>query len=108
MDDEGPVDDDARRQASAAEFRAFLEETGQSRCGFARTLKRIGDSRKRETIERHVQLMSTGKALISGEMRVIMAIFRKSHRKRLAQAAQAARAAPEKSGEPFDRVLPPP
>jgi len=66
---------------SADEFRAFLAEIGESQSGFARTLKRIGDDREKGTILRHVQRMATGEARISGEMRVIMAIFRNSRKK---------------------------
>jgi CRISPR/Cas system-associated protein endoribonuclease Cas2 len=85
-----PIDDDAARKASAAEFRAFLNEIGKTQCGFASTLKRIGDTRQKDAIQRHVSRLASGKARISGEMRVIMAIFRKSHRKRRARSAEAA------------------
>ncbi len=66
----------------ADDFRAFLAEIGESQSSFARTLKRIGDDREMGTILRHVQRMATGEARISGEMRVIMAVFRNSRRKR--------------------------
>jgi type VI protein secretion system component VasK len=91
--DDLPIDDDAARQASAAEFRAFLKEIGQTQCGFARTLKRTGDTRKKDAIQRHLSRIMLGNARISGEMRVIMTIFRRSHRKRTAQLAAAQTAA---------------
>ena len=74
---------------SAAEFRAFLAEIGATQSGFARTLKRLGDDRAKATIVRHVERMATGKARISGAMRVIMSIFRNSRRKRAKRAAAA-------------------
>ena len=83
------LDDDAARSTSANEFRAFLAEIGESQSGFARTLKRMGDDRQKGTILRHVQRMATGEARISGEMRVIMSIFRNSRRKRGGQKAEA-------------------
>lgn len=76
------LDDDAARSSSANEFRAFLAEIGESQSGFARTLLRMGDDRKKGTVLRHVQRMATGEARISGEMRVIMSVFRNSRRKR--------------------------
>ncbi len=79
----------ARAVASAEEFRAFLKEIGESQSSFARVLKRIGDDREKATIVRHVQRMATGEARISGEMRVIMAIFRNSRRKRAQKADPA-------------------
>ena len=62
---------------SANEFRSFLEEIGETQSEFARTLKRMGDDRGASTILRHVQRMATGEARISGEMRVIMSMFRR-------------------------------
>jgi hypothetical protein len=97
-----PIDDDAARETSAAEFRAFLKEIGQTQCGFARTLKRMGDSRQKDAIQRHLSRLGTGKARMSGEMRVIMSIFRNSHRKRLRRTAQAAPPAQPVSSPAFD------
>jgi hypothetical protein len=89
-----PQDDKRRDRAgtpeSAAEFRAFLKEIGATQSGFARTLRRLGDDRAKATIVRHVERMATGEARIAGTMRVIMAIFRNSHRKRAKRAAAAA------------------
>ena len=81
---------DSTERSSADEFRAFLAEIGESQTSFARTLKRIGDDREMGTILRHVQRMATGEARISGEMRVIMAVFRNSRRKRRGNTDKAA------------------
>jgi sugar phosphate isomerase/epimerase len=86
--DEKP-NDRAGTPESAAEFRAFLAEIGATQSGFARTLRRLGDDRAKATIVRHVERMATGAARISGPMRVIMSVFRNSHRKRLRRAATA-------------------
>jgi hypothetical protein len=83
------VNDRAGTPASATEFRAFLTEIGESQSGFARTLKLMGDDRLHTTILRHIQRMATGEARVSGEMRVIMAVFRDSHRKKGAGADHA-------------------
>jgi hypothetical protein len=74
---------------SAAEFRAFLAEVGESHTGFARTMKRLGDDREKATIERHIQRMLAGQARVTGEMRVIMSIIRNARRKR--RKAEAAK-----------------
>lgn len=84
--------DRAGTPISADEFRAFLLEIGESQSSFARTLKRMGDDRADGTILRHVQRMATGEARISGEMRVIMSIFRNSRRKQAAAARKEATA----------------
>ena len=94
MDEGGDVDVGGR--ASAAEFRAFLAEVGQTQSGLVRTLRRLGDHRAKNTIARHVQRLATGEARISGEMRVIMTIMRNSQRKRAESAAAAARASHER------------
>lgn len=83
---DNPTNDRLGSQQSADEFRAFLVEIGETQSGFARTLKRMGDDRGAPTILRHVQRMATGEARISGEMRVIMSVFRNSRRKRIAPA----------------------
>jgi hypothetical protein len=88
MDDAGPGTKPLLLE-SAEEFRAFLKEIGESQSGFARIMKRLGDDREKATIQRHVQRMATGEARISGEMRVIMSIFRNSRRKQ--RKAEAAR-----------------
>ena len=77
-----PTNDRQGNPESAAEFRAFLAEIGETQSGFARTLKRMGDDRGLATILRHVQRMATGEARISGEMRVIMSVFRNSRSRR--------------------------
>jgi hypothetical protein len=69
------------------EFTAFLAEIGQTKHGFARTLKRLGDSRKKTAIERCIQRTAAGRRRITSPMRVIMTIMRNSHRKRLTAAA---------------------
>jgi hypothetical protein len=91
MTEERP-NDRAGTPTSADEFRAFLAEIGETQSSFDRTLKRMGDDRADGTILRHVQRMATGEARISGEMRVIMSVFRNSRRKRAKAAAAAATA----------------
>jgi hypothetical protein len=82
------------------EFVAFLAEIGQTKHGFARTLKRLGDTRIKDNIERHIQRIANGQARISGEMRVIMSIMRNAHRKRLKAAGQATGRAPKTDARP--------
>ncbi len=74
---------------SAAKFRAFLAEIGESQSGFARTLIRLGDPRPKANVQRHVERMASGEARISGPMHVVMTIFRNSRRKQR-RAAQGA------------------
>jgi hypothetical protein len=83
------MSDDAVPSTSADEFRAFLAEIGQTQSGFARTMIRLGDDRAKGTVARHIQRMATGEARISGEMRVIMSIFRNSARKRRKALAES-------------------
>lgn len=74
---------------SATEFRQFLAEIGETQSGFARTLKRLGDDRAKATIRRHIERIATGEARLSGQMRVIMSIFRHSRRKQARRVASA-------------------
>jgi hypothetical protein len=90
--------DHAGAPESAAEFRAFLAEIGATQSGFARTMRRLGDDRERDTIRRHVERMATGQARISGQMRVIMSIFRHSRRRRARQAGVGAAPRPDAGG----------
>jgi hypothetical protein len=83
---------------SAAEFRAFLAEIGETVTGFSRTLKRMGDDRERATIQRQHARIASGEIRIPGTMRVIMTIFRNSRRKRSKQASAKPAAAPNASG----------
>ena len=76
------IDQPNARPASADEFRAFLDEIGETQSGFAQSLKRMGDDRQKGTILRHVQRMALGEARISGEMRVIMSILRSARSRR--------------------------
>ena len=85
MDEIRATNDRTGSAQSADEFRTFLAEIGETQSGFARTLQRMGDDRQRGTILRHVQRIASGEARISGEMRVIMTIFRNSRRKRAPQ-----------------------
>lgn len=87
MPDLTPEDIEVRK-ADSAEFRAFLAEMGESHGGFARTLIRLGDHRPKATIVRSIERMVSGDHKISGEMRVIMTVFRNSRRRR--NAAQEA------------------
>jgi hypothetical protein len=83
---------------SAAEFRAFLAEIGETVNGFSRTLKRMGDDRERATIQRQHARIASGEIRIPGQTRVIMTIFRNSRRRRARQAAASPPAAPNASG----------
>jgi len=83
---------------SAAEFRAFLAEIGETVTGFSRTLKRMGDDRERATIQRQHARIASGEIRIPGQMRVIMTIFRNSRRKRAGQAPSIPAPAPKASG----------
>jgi hypothetical protein len=74
--------EDAERQALATEFRAFLADIDASVHGFAKTLLRLGDTRAKATVIRAVERLASGQAYPSGEMRVIMSIFRHSRKKR--------------------------
>ena len=76
----------------AAAFRAFLAEIGETQGSFMRTLIRLGDHRPKETITKSIQRMCAGSNKISGEMRVIMQVFRNSRRRRRAAAAEAEQA----------------
>jgi len=74
--------EDSERQARAAEFRAFLADIDATVHGFARTLLRLGDTRAKATVMRAVERLASGEHQPSGEMRVIMSIFRHSRKKR--------------------------
>lgn len=76
----------------AALFRSFLEEIGETQNSFMRILLRLGDHRPKATIVRSVQRMCSGENKISGEMRVLMTVFRNSRRRRSKAAAEAAQA----------------
>jgi hypothetical protein len=82
--------EDPERQARAAEFRAFLADIDGSVHGFARTLLRLGDTRAKATVMRAVERLASGEHTPSGEMRVIMSIFRHSRKKRDRAGQQAA------------------
>ncbi len=73
---------------SAAEFRAALDEIGESQAGLVRLMIGHGDDRSPETIRRHLQRMASGEARLSGEMRVVLDFLRRGRRK----AAEAAAA----------------
>jgi len=79
----------------AAAFREFLAEIGETQGSFVRTLIRLGDHRPKETVTKSVQRMCAGSNKISGEMRVLMQVFRNSRRRRRAAAAEAGQAAME-------------
>lgn len=79
----------------AVAFRAFLAEIGETQGSFVRTLIRLGDHRPKETVTKSVQRMCAGSNKISGEMRVLMTVFRNSRRRRNAAAVQAEQAAVE-------------
>jgi len=81
--------EDPERQARAAEFRAFLADIDASVHGFARTLLRLGDTRAKATVIRAVERLASGEHTPSGEMRVIMSIFRHSRKKRERAGKQA-------------------
>ena len=89
MAEELSPDEAALRKADGEAFRAFLAEIGETQGSFVRTLQRLGDHRPKATIERAVQRTVAGHHKISGEMRVIMTVFRNSRRRRNA-AAEAA------------------
>jgi hypothetical protein len=84
------LNDHAGTSESAAFFRAVLDELGETQSSFARKLARLGDDRKPATILRHVQRMATGEARISGEMKVILTIFRKRRERDKAKEAKNA------------------
>ena len=63
---------------SAAWFREALVELGETQASMARLMKHKGDDRQPETIARHMRRMATGEARVSGEMRVIIAMMRRS------------------------------
>lgn len=71
----------------AAAFRDFLAEIGESQNSFMRILMRLGDHRPKTTIVRSIQRMCSGENKISGEMRVLMQVFRNSRRRRRRRAA---------------------
>lgn len=74
-------EDIAIRQADAKNFREFLTEMGESHSGFAHTLIRLGDHRPKATIVRSIERLVAGEHKLSGEMRVIMTVFRNSRRR---------------------------
>lgn len=69
---------------SAAWFRAALEEIGETQSSLVRLMVRNGDDRKPPTILRHIQRMALGEARVSGEMRVILTMLKRSRQKRQA------------------------
>jgi len=79
VDEQTPVEKPARgTPESAAWFRAELEALGETKASMARLMKRKGDDRAPNTIERHMQRMATGDARVSGEMRVILTMMRRA------------------------------
>jgi len=76
----------------AVAFRAFLAEIGETQGSFVRTLLRLGDHRPKETVTKSIQRMCAGSNKISGEMRVLMQVFRNSRRRRRAAADEAEQA----------------
>jgi hypothetical protein len=72
---------------SAAWFRAALEDLGETKASMARLMKRKGDDRQPDTIERHMRRMATGEARVSGEMRVILTMMRRARDRSLKRAA---------------------
>lgn len=76
----------------AALFRSFLDDIGETQNSFMRILLRLGDHRPKATIVRSIQRMCSGENKISGEMKVLMTIFRNSRRRRSKAAADAVQA----------------
>jgi hypothetical protein len=72
---------------SAAWFRAALEDLGETKASMARLMKRKGDDRQPDTIERHMRRMATGEARVSGEMRVILTMMRRARNRGMKRTA---------------------
>lgn len=67
---------------SAAWFKATLAEIGETTGSFAGLMKRYGDDRGEAAIRRSIQRMASGEARVSGEMRALLTVLKRSRARR--------------------------
>ncbi len=75
------MDEESSTSADAEFFRESLEELGLSTPDFARLLKEHGDHRSHPTLIRFLGRLRRGEVGVSGEMRALLGLLRKSKQK---------------------------